>query len=63
MENNDMALPASQDRAVVNGAASVSAHSGDGQAYGRSPRWRADCPKCVASKFTCDEHYLAGGTA
>lgn len=25
MENNDMALPASQDRAVVNGAASVSA--------------------------------------
>lgn len=25
MENNDMALPASQDRAIVNGAASVSA--------------------------------------
>jgi RecJ-like exonuclease len=19
--------------------------------------WQADCPKCVASKFTCDEHY------
>ena len=19
--------------------------------------WRADCPKCVASKFACDEHY------
>ena len=21
--------------------------------------WQADCPKCVASKFTCDEHYFA----
>ncbi len=19
--------------------------------------WRSDCPACVASKFTCDEHY------
>lgn len=30
----------------------------------RTPRkrgWRADCPRCVASKFTCDEHYSAGG--
>lgn len=24
------------------------------------PNWQADCPKCVASKFTCDEHYRAG---
>lgn len=22
----------------------------------RGDGWRADCPKCVASKFTCDEH-------
>lgn len=22
--------------------------------------WQADCPKCVASKFTCDEHYRVG---
>jgi len=21
------------------------------------PNWQADCPRCVASKFTCDEHY------
>lgn len=20
--------------------------------------WRADCRKCVASKFTCDEHFV-----
>lgn len=23
----------------------------------RGSGWRADCAKCVASKFTCDEHY------
>jgi hypothetical protein len=23
----------------------------------RGPNWRDDCPRCVASKFTCDEHY------
>ena len=23
----------------------------------RGPNWQADCPKCVASKFTCDEHF------
>lgn len=23
----------------------------------RSSNWRADCPKCVTSKFTCDEHF------
>lgn len=23
----------------------------------RGPGWQADCPKCVASKFTCDEHH------
>lgn len=23
----------------------------------RDSGWRADCPRCVASKFTCDEHY------
>lgn len=22
--------------------------------------WQADCPRCVGSKFTCDEHYQAG---
>ena len=22
-----------------------------------SANWKADCPKCVASKFTCDDHY------
>jgi hypothetical protein len=22
----------------------------------RGSGWKADCPKCVASKFTCDEH-------
>jgi len=21
------------------------------------PNWQADCPRCVAGKFTCDEHY------
>ena len=21
------------------------------------PNWQANCPRCVASKFTCDEHY------
>lgn len=21
------------------------------------PNWQADCPQCVASKFTCDKHY------
>lgn len=21
--------------------------------------WQADCPQCVASKFTCDKHYRA----
>ena len=21
--------------------------------------WQADCPKCVASKFTCDDHHRA----
>lgn len=25
-----------------------------------SPNWQADCPQCVASKFTCDEHYRVG---
>ena len=23
----------------------------------RGAGWRADCPQCVGSKFTCDEHY------
>lgn len=23
----------------------------------RGSGWQADCPKCVASKFTCDDHY------
>jgi hypothetical protein len=23
----------------------------------RSMGWRADCPRCVASKFTCDDHH------
>ena len=23
----------------------------------RGAGWRADCPKCVGSKFTCDEHF------
>lgn len=26
------------------------------------PNWQANCPKCVASKFTCDDHYRAGVT-
>ncbi len=25
----------------------------------RGDNWRADCPKCVGSKFTCDEHFAA----
>lgn len=25
----------------------------------RGAGWRGDCPKCVASKFTCDEHFVA----
>lgn len=25
----------------------------------RGSGWRSDCPACVASKFTCDEHYSA----
>lgn len=24
---------------------------------GLNQNWQADCPKCVASKFTCDEHF------
>ncbi len=23
----------------------------------RGEGWQADCPQCVASKFTCDKHY------
>ncbi len=23
----------------------------------RGSGWQADCPRCVASKFTCDKHY------
>ena len=26
----------------------------------RGKGWNADCPKCRASKFTCDEHFQAG---
>jgi hypothetical protein len=25
--------------------------------------WQADCPRCVASKFTCDDHFLAAAFA
>lgn len=24
----------------------------------RGKGWRADCPQCVASKFTCDAHHV-----
>lgn len=24
--------------------------------FERADGWRSDCPKCVASKFACDEH-------
>lgn len=23
----------------------------------RGENWQADCPQCVASKFTCDKHF------
>jgi hypothetical protein len=29
----------------------------------RGKGWTADCPKCVASKFTCDEHFASELTA
>lgn len=28
----------------------------------RGAGWRADCPQCVGSKFTCDAHFTASGT-
>ena len=26
-------------------------------AHRQGEGWRSDCPKCVASKFVCDEHF------
>ncbi len=28
----------------------------------RGADWTPGCPRCVASKFTCDEHFVRGGT-
>ena len=51
MENNDMALPASQDRAIVNGAASVSALRASVPSAGNFYR---TCKNCAFDHRTCD---------
>lgn len=39
--------------------AEIDAESGVDVSPLRAPGWRSDCPKCVASKFCCDDHFAA----